>query len=327
MIRAALDVVTSIPSPPVSSFTINVFSWNLTIHYYALCIIAGIVIATLLTNRRLTKRGAEPWVVIDIALLAVPLAIIGARIYHVATHPGFYFGEGTDLLAIFRIWEGGIAIYGALIGGAIGAWLGCRWTGIRFTTFADALAPGLLLAQAIGRFGNWFNQELFGLPTDVAWGLEIDSENPAFPAGLTPDTLFHPTFLYEVIWNTLGVVVLLWAGRRFVLQWGRLFGLYLVWYSAGRIVWESIRIDPSEIYFGLRTNVWAAIFGVVLGILILTVQKRRHTGLEPSPYVSGREWKREGAVQSLETSDFVDVSEPPADAVAERTATSTVAAK
>jgi len=342
MIRAALDVVTSIPSPPVSSFTIDLFSWELTIHFYALCIITGIIVATLLTNRRLTKRGAEPWVVIDIALLAVPLAIIGARIYHVATHPGFYFGEGTDLFDIFRIWEGGIAIYGALIGGAIGAWLGSRWTGIRFSTFADALAPGLLLAQAIGRFGNWFNQELFGLPTDVPWGLEIDSENPAFPAGLTPDTLFHPTFLYEVIWNTIGVVVLLWAGRRFVLQWGRLFGLYLVWYSAGRIVWESIRIDPSEIYFGLRTNVWAAIFGVILGLVILVVQKRRHTGLEPSPYVAGREWMPEGArvskpggwggapagtVQSQKTSDFVDVSEPPADTVSERTATSTVAAK
>lgn len=332
MIRAAIDVVTSIPSPPVSSFTINVFTWNLTIHYYALCIIAGIIIATLMTNRRLTKRGAEPWVVIDIALLAVPLAIIGARIYHVATHPGFYFGEGSDFTAVFRIWEGGIAIYGALIGGAIGAWLGCRWTGIRFTTFADALAPGLLLAQAIGRFGNWFNQELFGLPTDVPWGLEIDSDNPAFPAGLAPGTLFHPTFLYEVIWNTLGVVVLLWAGRRFVLQWGRLFGLYLIWYSGGRIVWESIRIDPSEIYFGLRTNVWAAIFGVLLGLVILIVQKRRHTGLEPSPYVTGREWTPEGRatdrnVESQGTSDYVDVSEPPADAAAEGTATSTVAAK
>jgi prolipoprotein diacylglyceryl transferase len=327
MIRAALDVVTSIPSPPVSSFTIAVFNWNLTIHFYALCIIAGIIVAVLLTNHRLSKRGAEPWVVIDIALIAVPLAIIGARIYHVATHSGFYFGEGSDFGAIFRIWEGGIAIYGALIGGAIGAWLGCRWTGIRFTAFADALAPGLLLAQAIGRFGNWFNQELFGLPTDVPWGLEIDSDNPAFPIGLLPDTLFHPTFLYEVIWNTLGVVVLLWAGKRFVLQWGRLFGLYLVWYSAGRIVWESIRIDPSDIYFGLRTNVWAAIFGVVLGFVIIFVQKRRHTGLEPSPYVPGREWEPKGAVQSQDTTDYVDVSEPPADAVAEGTATSTVAAK
>ena len=318
MINAAASVVASIPSPPISYFDLG----PLRIHIYALCIIAGIVAAVFLTNARLTRRGAEPWVVIDISLLAVPLAIIAARIYHVGTHWDFYFGEGANPLSSLFIWEGGIAIYGALIGGAIGAWLGCRWTGIRFWTFADALAPGLLLAQAIGRFGNWFNQELFGLPTDLPWGLEIDSDNPAFPPGLVPDTLFHPTFLYEVLWNGLGVIVLLWAGRRFGLQWGRLFALYLIWYSAGRIVWESIRIDQSEIILGLRTNVWAAIFGVVLGIVIFFVQKRRHPGREPSPYVPGREWMPEGTVQSQNTDDFVDVSEPPTSEAVEATATS-----
>lgn len=319
----AQGVVASIPSPSVSSFQLG----PLTVHFYALCIIAGIIVAVLLTNHRLTKRGAEPWVVIDIALLAVPLAIIAARIYHVLTHFDFYFGEGANPLSALYIWEGGIAIYGALIGGAVGAWLGCRWTGIRFWTFADALAPGLLLAQAMGRFGNWFNQELYGLPTDLPWGLEIDYPNPAWPVGLPEGTLFHPTFLYEVIWNSLGVIVLLWAGRRFRLQWGRLFGVYLVWYSAGRIVWESIRIDPSEIVLGLRTNVWAAIFGVILGLVIFFVQKRRHPGYEPSPYVPGREWKPEGAVQSQNTDDFVDVSEPPTSESVEGTATSTHATK
>lgn len=319
----AQGVVASIPSPPINSFQLG----PLTIHFYALCIIAGIIAAVLLTNHRLTKRGAEPWVVIDIALLAVPLAIIGARIYHVVTHWDFYFGPGANPLSALFIWEGGIAIYGALIGGAVGAWLGCKWTGIRFWTFADALAPGLLLAQAMGRFGNWFNQELFGLPTDLPWGLEIDYPNPAWPVGLPEGTLFHPTFLYEVIWNLVGVAVLLWAGRAFRLQWGRLFGLYLVWYSAGRIVWESIRIDPSEIILGLRTNVWAAIFGVVVGLVIFFVQKRRHPGFEPSPYVPGREWKPEGAVQSQDTDEFVDVSEPPTSEVAEATATSTPATK
>ena len=314
MINAATSVVASIPSPSISYFDLG----PLRIHIYALCIITGIIIAVLLTNRRLTKRGAEPWVVIDIALLAVPLAIIAARIYHVVTHWDFYFGEGANPLSALYIWEGGIAIYGALIGGAVGAWLGCRWTGIRFWTFADALAPGLLLAQAIGRFGNWFNQELFGLPTDVPWGLEIDYPNPAWPIGLPEGTLFHPTFLYEVLWNGLGVLVLLWVGARFRLQWGRLFALYLIWYSAGRIVWESIRIDPSDIFFGIRTNVWAAIAGVVLGLVIFFVQKRRHPGYEPSPYVPGREWTPEGAVQSQDTDDFVDVSEPPASVVDER---------
>lgn len=316
-------VVASIPSPSINSFDI----FGLTIHFYALCIITGIIVAVLMTNHRLTKRGAEPWVVIDIALIAVPLAIIVARIYHVVTHWSFYFGEGANPLSALYIWEGGIAIYGALIGGGIGAWLGCRWTGIRFWTFADALAPGILLAQAIGRFGNWFNQELFGLPTDLPWGLEIDSSNPAFPPGLEPGTLFHPTFLYEVIWNTLGVLFLLWAGRALKLQWGKLFALYLIWYSAGRIVWESIRIDPSEIILGLRTNVWAAILGVLVGIAILIVQTRRHTGLEASPYVPGREWRPDGPVQSQDTDDFVDVSEPPAAGEVTANATSTVATK
>jgi len=313
-------VIASIPSPDLSYFQLG----PITIHIYALCIMAGIVVATLLTNHRLTRRGAEPWVVVDIALLAVPLAIIGARVFHVLTHPNFYFGPDKDIWAVFRIWEGGIAIFGALLGGAIGAWLGCKWTGIRFWTFADALAPGLLLAQAMGRFGNWFNQELFGLPTDLPWGLEIDYPNPAWPAGLPEETLFHPTFLYEVLWNTLGVLVLLWVGRRFVLQWGRLFGLYLVWYSAGRIVWESIRIDPSEIFLGVRTNVWAAILGVVVGLVILVVQKRRHTGLEASPYTDGRQYTPEGAVQSQDSDDFVDVSAPPASEAIDDQATSAV---
>lgn len=323
MIYAAASVVASIPSPEISYFDLG----PLRIHIYALCIITGIIAAVLWTNARLTKRGAEPWVVIDISLLAVPLAIIVARIYHVLTHWGFYFGEGANPMSALYIWEGGIAIYGALIGGAIGAWLGCRWTGIRFWTFADALAPGLLLAQAIGRFGNWFNQELYGLPTDVPWGLEIDYPNPAWPIGLPEGTLFHPTFLYEVIWNVLGVVFLVVVGRAFRLQWGRLFALYLVWYSAGRIVWETIRVDPSEIILGLRTNVWAAIFGVILGLVIFFVQKRRHPGLEPSPYVSGREWNAGQAVQSQDTDDFVDVSEPPTSEADGVSATSTPATK
>ncbi len=309
-------VLTSIPSPPVSYWEIG----PLRIHFYALCIVAGMIAAIFLTNHRLSKRGAERWIVIDIAIPAVVLGIIGARIFHVATHPNDYFGEGINTWnpvqwgSVWAFWEGGIAIFGALIGGAVGAYLGCRWSGIRFWTFADALAPGLLLAQALGRFGNWFNHELFGLPTNLPWGLEIESDNAAFPPGLADGTLFHPTFLYEVIWNGLGVLFLLWIGKRAKLEWGKVFAVYLIWYGAGRIVWESIRIDPSEIYFGLRSNVWAAIFAVVLGIVILIVQSRRHPGSEPSPYRPGREPK--GAAAGVESQndplDFVDLSEPPA---------------
>ncbi|MGK9146977.1 prolipoprotein diacylglyceryl transferase [Plantibacter flavus] len=277
----------SIPSPDVSSFSVGPF----TVHFYALCIIAGIIAATILTSRRLTKRGAEPGIVLDIILWAIPLGIIGARVFHVLTHPGDYFYPGADLLRTLYIWEGGIAIFGSLLGGAVGAYIGCRMTGIRFWTFADALAPGLLLAQAFGRLGNYFNNELFGLPTDLPWGLEIKASNPAFPIGLPAGTLFHPTFLYEIIWNLLGVAVILWIGKRFNPQWGRLFAVYLIWYGAGRTVWETIRVDPSEYLFGIRANVWAALLAIAVGIVIIIVQTRRHTGAEPSAYVTGREWK------------------------------------
>ena len=152
------SVLASIPSPPVSFIQLG----PLRIYFYALCIIAGIIVATIMTNHRLTKRGAEPWIVLDVTLPAVVLGIIAARAYHVLTHPGFYFGEGTNPLAVFYIWEGGIAIYGALIGGAIGAGAGCRLSGIRFWTDADCPGPGLLLGLAVGRFGNWVNHGLFG---------------------------------------------------------------------------------------------------------------------------------------------------------------------
>ena len=312
----------SIPSPPISSFSFG-SEWTIfgltvgpfTIHYYALCILLGIVVAAIITNRRLTKRGAESWVVIDIALPAVILAFVGARAYHVLTHWGFYFSgdrewwNPTQQDAIWNIWDGGIAIFGALLGGALGAWIGCRWAGVRFTAFADALAPGLILAQAFGRFGNWFNQELFGLPTDLPWGLEIDSSNSSIPAGLPEGTLFHPTFLYEVVWNVLGAIVLVWLGRRASMQWGRLLAVYLIWYGAGRAVWESIRIDPSDVFLGLRTNVWAALAAVVLGIVILIVQAQRHHGTEPSPYTPKH--LRNAAVIDSED-EFVDISDPAA---------------
>jgi prolipoprotein diacylglyceryl transferase len=314
----------SIPSPDYAWQVFNLGQWirdigfpgfgfNLNIHAYAVCILIGIVAAGFLTNYRLTRRGAEPGVVLDIIIWAVPLGIVGARIFHVLTHPDDYFYEGADLLRVLYVWEGGIAIFGSLIGGAIGAWIGCRFSGIRFWTFADAVAPALLLAQAFGRFGNWFNHELFGQPTDLPWGLEIETTNAAYPVGLPEGTLFHPTFLYEIVWNLVGFALILVIERKMRLQWGKVLGLYLVWYGLGRTVFESIRIDPSEVFFGLRSNVWAAIFAVILGIVIIAVQNRRHTGLEPSPYVPGRGWVNPGTgVESNDT--YSDTDEPGNDA-------------
>ena len=282
----------SIPSPDPEWRTLEIpVPWGtLNIQMYALCILAGIIVATIVTSRRLTKRGAEPGIVLDVVLWAVPLGIIGARLYHVFTHPDDYFA-GQELWRVFAIWEGGNAIYGSLIGGAIGVIIACRITGLRFWSFADALAPGLLLAQAIGRLGNWFNHELFGWPTDLPWGLEIDSANPAFPAGLEDGTLFHPTFLYEIVWNVAGVVALLALERFFRLRWGMMFGAYLIWYGTGRAVFETIRVDPSEMFLGIRSNVWASFLAIVIGVVIILVQRRRHPGIEPSVYRPGREWK------------------------------------
>ena len=279
--------VTSIPAPSISSFTVGPF----VVHIYALFILTGIVLAIWIANHRLTKRGGESGVAIDIALWAVPFGIVGGRIFHVLTHLGDYFSEGADYTAIFRIWEGGLAIYGAILFGLLGAWIGARVAGVRFWSFVDAVAPGVLLAQAIGRWGNYFNQELFGTPTTLPWGLEIDQTNPAYPAGLPAGVLFHPTFLYESIWSLIGVVLLINLDKRFELRWGKMFSLYIAFYSVGRIWTESLRLDPSEVIFGLRTNIWSALAGILAAIVIWRVQSRRHPGLETSIYVTGKEPK------------------------------------
>ncbi len=279
------SIVASIPSPETNTVSIGQF----TIYFYALCILAGMIVAALVTNRRLTARGGEPWVTLDIMFGAVLLGIVGARTYHVLTHWGDYVYEDANLLRVFNIQEGGIAIFGALLGGALGVWLMSRYTGIRFWSFADALVPGLLLAQAVGRLGNWFNQELFGSPTDLPWGLEIAASNPAFPIGLESDTLFHPTFLYEILWNALGVAVILFLEKRLNTQWGQTFAMYLVWYGTGRVWLELLRVDPIGSFFGLRYNMIAALLAVLLGLVLFIILRRRHPGQVPSVYRAGRD--------------------------------------
>ncbi|GCD20006.1 prolipoprotein diacylglyceryl transferase 2 [Cellulomonas algicola] len=265
-------VLASIPSPSQGVWHLGPFP----VRAYAIAILLGIVAALWLTRRRWAERGGDPDTVLEISFWAVPFGIVGGRIYHVITSPQAYFGEGGDPVRALFIWEGGLGIWGAVAFGAVGAWIGCRRQGVRLAPFADALAPGLLVAQAIGRLGNWFNQELFGGPTTLPWGLQIDDAH--LPAGFESGTLFHPTFLYEILWNLAGAAVLVWADRRFKLGHGRVFWLYVVIYTTGRLWIELVRIDPANTILGLRVNVWTSII-VGLGALVaFVVVGRRHPG-------------------------------------------------
>ncbi|MCU1572452.1 MAG: prolipoprotein diacylglyceryl transferase [Micrococcaceae bacterium] len=265
----------SIPAPTWSGFGVG----PLFIHAYALCILAGIIAATLLTNVRWNRRGAPEGSIWDIAIWAIPFGIIGGRLYHVVSSPDLYFGPGFDgtgdLSLIPQIWRGGLGIWGAIVLGVVGAWIGCRRAGVKLPAFLDAAAPGVLLAQALGRWGNYFNQELFGGPTTQPWGLEVDPTNANFPAGYPAGTLFHPTFLYESLWNLVGVAILLLLDRRFSLRRGRLFWLYAMYYTLGRVWIELLRIDDAEqiTLFGITTrlNVWTSILVFVVATIIFLV--------------------------------------------------------
>ncbi|MEI6590613.1 MAG: prolipoprotein diacylglyceryl transferase [Actinomycetes bacterium] len=281
-------IFTAFPESPGGSVVIGTY----TVHYYALLILAGIILAVWITGSRLKSRGAEGALSLDVALFAVPFGIVGGRAYHVVTHWNDYFSAGKDPLTALYVWEGGLAIYGALIFGIVGAVIGARISGLRFFSYVDALVPGLLLAQAIGRWGNYFNAELFGAPTTLPWGVPISSPNPALPVDLPrgtieDPTLFTPTFLYESVWCLIGIVVLLYIERVTQPRWGKFFGLYLIWYSIGRYFIEGMRLDPSDIYFGLRTNQWAALITIVAGIALIIIQGRNHHGIEISPYRPG----------------------------------------
>lgn len=282
--QVAASLPLSIPSPPLelSRFSLG----PLTVHLYALCILLGIIVALWLTVRRWKARGGQADVIWDVAIWAIPFGIIGGRLYHVVSSPDAYFGPGYDgtgdLIKILYIWNGGLGIWGAVALGAVGAWIGTRRAGVRLSAFADAAAPGLLLAQAIGRLGNWFNQELFGSATTLPWGLQIDPSGPNFPPGYPADTLFHPTFLYEMLWNLAGVAVLLILDRRLKLRFGQLVWLYVVIYTAGRTWIEALRIDEAQMItisgIEQRLNVWTSLLLFVLSVFVFifcTVRARR----------------------------------------------------
>lgn len=263
--------------------------WNLgplPIRAYALCIIAGAIVAIWLGGRRWEARGGRREVVGDVALWAIPFGIVGARAYHVMTDPELYFDTGTNSVDILKVWQGGLGIWGAVAAGGLGAYVGCRRHGVGFRDFADALAPGILLAQAIGRWGNYFNQELFGKPTKLPWGLEIDPGKR--PAGYEQFATFHPTFLYESLWNLAGVWVILWASQRFDLRQGRTFALYVMVYTAGRGWIEMLRIDTANHLGPLRLNVWTSMvvfLAAAAYFATVRVRERRRT-IEPGRSIS-----------------------------------------
>ena len=271
-------MIASLPSPTVGVWHLGPFPLRM----YAVCILLGIVVAVWLTGRRLVDRGYEAGQALDVAAYAVPFGIVGGRIYHVITTPEPYWGEGGNPVDALKIWEGGLGIWGAIALGAFGTWVGCRQVGIRFLPFLDAAVPGVALAQAIGRVGNWFNNELYGGPTTLPWGLTIHKWDQGAgraveDASGNPVVLgvFHPTFLYEMIWLVILAVALLVIDKRRALAPGQLAGLYVAGYPVGRIVIEFMRTDKAEIILGLRLNVWTSIIVFALGVWIYWFTGRR----------------------------------------------------
>lgn len=269
-------VLASIPSPSQGVWYLG----PVPIRAYALCIILGVVVAVWLGERRWVARGGRPGQVGDIAIWAVPFGLVGGRLYHVITDWRLYFGEGREPVTALYVWQGGLGIWGAIALGALGAWIGARRAGIRFAPLADALAPGVVLAQAIGRWGNWFNQELYGRPTSLPWALEIDPEHRV--DGYEDQATFHPTFLYESLWNVGTAALCIWADRRFKLGYGRVFALYVMAYTAGRGWIEHLRIDTvqGDDVLGLRLNVWTSVVVFVLALAFFAWSARRHPGRE-----------------------------------------------
>ena len=260
-------LLASIPSPADNAIEIG----PLTLRLYGALIALGVVAAVVITQRRWAARGHDPDQIMTVAMWAVPFGVVGARLYHVITDNERFRGNWLEAL---EVWSGGLGIWGAISGGALGAVIAARRHDMPMLELADAVAPGLLVAQAIGRLGNWFNQELFGRPTDLPWGLEIDPENR--PAEYADVETFHPTFLYEALWN-LGLAALLVfvAPRVLRLRPGSVFALYVVGYTFGRLWIELVRIDPASEVLGQRVNVWVSLLVLAGGLAAFFYLQRR----------------------------------------------------
>jgi len=264
----------SIPSPSTGV----IYLGPLPLRAYSLFIILGIFVAIWLGNKRWIAKGGKPGQVSDVALFAVPFGIIGGRIYHVGTDWEKYFGSGQNWVDALKIWNGGLGIWGAIFFGGVGAWIGCKYYKIYLPPFADAIAPGIIFAQAIGRLGNYFNQELFGKPTELAWGLEIAEKFR--PQGFESFATFHPTFLYEMLWNILIGFILIYLDRKFKLGHGRVFALYVSLYSVGRIFIEYLRIDEARMILGFRFNIFTSLLVILGGLVYFLISNKTKPGVD-----------------------------------------------
>ncbi|MGK8490648.1 prolipoprotein diacylglyceryl transferase [Nocardia asiatica] len=288
-------VLAYIPSPARGVWQLGPFP----LRAYALCIILGIVVAIWWGERRWRARGGQPGAILDVAMFAVPFGLVGGRLYHVATDWQKYFGADGNPVDALKIYQGGLGIWGAVLLGGVGAWIGCRVYKIPLPALGDAVAPPILLAQAIGRLGNYFNQELYGRETDLPWGLEIyrrvgddgrlDMMNGA-STGVV-DKIVHPTFLYELLWNVLVVVLLVYVDKRFRIGHGRLFALYVAGYCFGRFFVELMRADEATKIAGIRINSFTSAV-VFLGAIAYFVfaTKGRETPEQLQPGASPRPW-------------------------------------
>ncbi|MGH3239984.1 MAG: prolipoprotein diacylglyceryl transferase [Spirillospora sp.] len=277
-----MEPLAYIPSPSQGVWHLG----PIPIRAYAVMIILGIVVAVWLGERRWAAKGGAPGVIVDVAVWAVPFGLVGGRIYHVLTDYQRYFGADGDPVRALEIWEGGLGIWGAIGLGAVGAYIGCRRRGISILALADAVAPGIVLAQAIGRWGNYWNQELYGRPLDAFWAVEIDENHrpvidggPALDPKYADIAHYHPTFLYESLWCVGVAILVIWADRRYKLTHGRAFALYVAAYTVGRAWIEALRIDEAHEVLGLRLNDWTS-FILFAGAVAYLYQARGRTDPE-----------------------------------------------
>jgi prolipoprotein diacylglyceryl transferase len=310
--------VMSIPSPSTSVWHIGAFP----LRAYALCIIAGIIVAMIIATRRWQARGGTADSMELMVVVGVPFGIVGARLYHVITDYQLYVGPGRQPLDALKIWQGGLGVWGAIAFGLLGGYLVARRRKIAFPAVLDAIAPAILVAQAIGRLGNWFNQELFGRPTTLPWALEIAPQYR--PDGYGQFATFHPTFLYEILWNLAAAALLVWLDRRFRLGHGKVFALYVLLYCAGRFWIEALRIDTVNEIGGFRLNNYTALIGFVVALVWLIWLIRNRPGREEIVEGIGlgaESVAKDSTAETFSTHAAVETDELPDDGVADPAST------